>query len=359
MAHRAAHDPAQHVAAAFVRRQHAVGDQERRRAQMIGDHAQRGLLLALRIGAGQFGDGADQRDEQIDVVIVVLALQHGGDALQPRAGIDRGLRQRIARAALELLELHEHEIPDLDEAVAVLLRRARRAAPDLVAMVVEDFRTGPARTGVAHLPEIVGAGDADDAQLRQARDLLPEIERLVVVDIDGRRQLVLRQAEFLGDQIPGQLDGAILEIVAEREIAEHLEEGVMPRGVADIVEVVVLAAGAHAFLRGGGALIGPLLDAGEDVLELHHAGIGEHQRRVVARHQRRRRHDLVAVVGKEVQKSRPDLVNAAHVSPIARTSRDRPEKRHLSRAPLLDKGDRACPESVQGIRGLPHQRKSR
>ena len=104
MAHRAAHDPAQHIAAALVRRQHAVGDQERRRPQMIGDHAQRGLLLALRIGAGQFGDGADQGDEQVDVVIVVLALQDGGDALQPRAGVDRRFRQRIAHAAFELLD---------------------------------------------------------------------------------------------------------------------------------------------------------------------------------------------------------------------------------------------------------------
>ncbi len=67
----------------------------------------------------------------------------------------------------------------------------------------------------------------------------------------------------------------------------------MARGVADIIEIVVLAAGAHAFLRGDGALIGTLLDPGKHVLELHHAGIGEHQRRVVARHQRRRRHDLV------------------------------------------------------------------
>ena len=57
------------------------------------------------------------------------------------------------------------------------------------------------------------------------------------------------QPELLGDQVPGKLDGLFLEIVAEREIAEHLEEGVMARGVADIFEVVVLAAGAHAFLR--------------------------------------------------------------------------------------------------------------
>ena len=148
--------------------------------------------------------------------------------------------------------------------------------------------------------------------LGQAGDLLPEIEGLVVVDVDGGGQLVLRQAEFPGDQVPGKLDGAVLEIVAEREVAEHLEEGVMPRGVADIVEVVVLAAGAHAFLRGHGALIGPLLQAGEDVLELHHAGIGEHQGRVVARHERRRRHGLVAGLGEIVEKARPDVVDAAH-----------------------------------------------
>ena len=185
---------------------------------------------------------------------------------------------------------------------------------------------------VAHLPEIVGAGDADDAGLRQPCDLLPEIERLVVVDIDGRRQLVLGQAEFPGDQIPGELDGAVLEVVAEREVAEHLEKGVMARGVADVFEIVVLAAGAHAFLRGGGALVGALLDAGEDVLELHHAGVGEHQGRVVARHERRRRHDLVAGLGEIVEKARPDVVDAAHVRP-AETVLDR--RRCLNAARLV------------------------
>ena len=42
-------------------------------------------------------------------------------------------------------------------------------------------------------------------------------------------------------------DRLFLEIIAEREIAEHLEEGVVPRGIADIVEIVVLAARADAF----------------------------------------------------------------------------------------------------------------
>src|SRR5260370_30357361 len=115
----------------------------------------------MRIGAGQFRGGGDQGDEQIDLVTVVLALQYRRDPLQTHAGVDRGLRQRIADAALELLELHEDQVPDLDKAVAILLQRTRRSAPNLVAMIVENFRTRTARAGVAHLPEIVRARDAD------------------------------------------------------------------------------------------------------------------------------------------------------------------------------------------------------
>jgi hypothetical protein len=89
---------------------------------------------------------------------------------------------------------------------------------------------------------------------------------------------------------------------------------VMPCGVADVVEVVVLAAGAHAFLRRYRGLVRALLEAGEDVLELHHAGIGEHQRGVVPRHQRGRRHRLVAAPGEEVDELRPDVVDAGHIT---------------------------------------------
>ena len=328
VAHGAAHDTAQHVAAAFVRGQHTVGDEERGGAQMVGDDAVRGLLRAVGIDVGEVSHGLDQRAEQIDLVIVVRALQHGGDALEPHAGIDRRPRQVDALAAGKLLVLHEDEVPDLDEAVAVGIRRARRAAGNVVAVIVENLRAWPARAEVAHGPEIVGAGDADDLLVGQAGDFLPQIVGLVVVDIDRDREPVLRQAEFLGDQVPGELDGAVLEVVAEREIAEHLEEGVVTRGVADIVEVVVLAAGAHAFLCRGGARVRALFEAGEDVLELHHAGIGEHQGRVVARHQRRGRHDLVALPREVAEKARPDFVDAAHASwpnrPLNLAFRQRP-----------------------------------
>ena len=217
-----------------------------------------------------------------------------------------------ALAARQLLELHEDEVPDLDKAVAVLVGAARRAAGDALAVVVEDLRARPARAGIAHRPEIVRGRDADDALFRQPGDLRPQPRRVVVLGIDRDEQPVARQAELAHDQVPGQLDRALLEIVAEREIAEHLEKRVMPRGVADIFEIVVLAAGAHAFLRGRGALVRALLDAGEDVLELHHAGIGEQQGRVVARHQRARRHDLVPVPGEIIEKGGADVVGGLH-----------------------------------------------
>jgi hypothetical protein len=87
------------------------------------------------------------------------------------------------------------------------------------------------------------------------------------------------------------MDRLFLEIVAKGKIPQHLKEGVVPRRVADIVEVIVLAAGAHAFLRGRSPRRIARFKAGEHVLELHHAGIGEHQRGVVARHKRRRWQD--------------------------------------------------------------------
>ena len=51
------------------------------------------------------------------------------------------------------------------------------------------------------------------------------------------------------DQFPGERDGVALEVVAEGEIAQHLEKRVVPPGIADVFEIVVLSARPHAFLR--------------------------------------------------------------------------------------------------------------
>src|SRR3546814_5950606 len=94
---------------------------------------------------------------------------------------------------------------------------------------------------------------------------------------------------------------------SERPVAEHLEKGVVARGVADLVEVVVLAAGTQAALDVGRAHVAALRGAEEDVLELDHARIGEQQGRIVAGHQRRGRHDGVAAGGEELEEVPADV----------------------------------------------------
>src|SRR5262249_26614180 len=103
-----------------------------------------------------------------------------------------------------------------------------------------------------------------------------------------------------------------------REIPEHLEERVMPEGRADVVEVVVLAADAHYFLRCRRARVVTLLAAEEDVLELVHPGVGEKQRRIVAGDQGRARDHTVAVLFEIPEERRADLVggHADYFSPL-------------------------------------------
>ena len=103
--------------------------------------------------------------------------------------------------------------------------------------------------------------------------------------IDGDEQPILGQIKFLGDERPSQFNRVFFEIIAKGKITQHFKEGVMARRIADIVEVIMLATGAHAFLRGGGAHIGAVLNAGEGVFKLHHARIGEHEGGIIARDQ--------------------------------------------------------------------------
>ena len=112
---------------------------------------------------------------------------------------------------------------------------------------------------------------------------MPEVEGLVVGLVDRDHEAGRVDLQCAGDEVPGEANRILLEVVAEGEVAQHLEEGVMPRGVADVLEIVVFATGAHAALAGDRAHVVALVPTQETVLELHHAGIGEQQRRIIAR----------------------------------------------------------------------------
>ena len=82
----------------------------------------------------------------------------------------------------------------------------------------------------------------------------------------------------LGDELPGVVDGLVLEVVAEREVAHHLEEGAVAVGAPDVVEVGVLAAGAQARLDADDTVARRLLRAQEVRLERLHPGDDEERR---------------------------------------------------------------------------------
>src|SRR5208282_5114469 len=188
-----------------------------------------------------------------------------------------------------------------------------------------DLAARAAGAGIAHGPEVfLQAQHFEDAILRSAHvcpvdfGVVVTFEHLAGANFraaeDGEIEPILGNAEPLrgGDQFHGKFNGFFFEILPEGKIAEHFEKGMVAVGEADVLEVVVLTAGADAFLGGGGALVGALLEPQEDVLELVHPGVGEEEGGVAQGDERGAAHALVAALLEEAQKHFADLVARQH-----------------------------------------------
>ena len=315
MARGAAQDAAHDVAAVGVRGDGAVGHREGAGPGVVGDHLHRDAGLALGPLAGDLRHLVDHRREDVGLVVALLALQHGDQPLEAHAGVDALHRQRVQRAVGLAVELHEDVVPQLEPAVAAA--RADEAAGRVVALrglalVVVDLGARAAGAGVGHRPEVLlvalrQVAQADDALGGQADLVAPDGEALVVILVYRDPQSGLVQAHDAGQELPAPDDGVALVVVAERPVAQHLEEGVVPGVLADLLEVIVLARHAHALLAGGGPDVVALLEAQEDGLELVHARVGEFQRRVIVGDQRRRGHDRVPAFGEKREKTRANV----------------------------------------------------
>ena len=279
-------DAAQHVIAVFVARQHAVGNEKGAGPQVIGDDPYGRILqhFPLTGQARQASGPAHEPPEQVDFEVAVHALQNRSHAFQPHARIDTGLRQRLERAVRRPVELGKHQVPELDVAVALFVRRTGRAAGNRRPAVVEQFRAGAAGTRIAHGPEVGLV--VDDAVGRNTDLPGPQRPGLVIRRVHGYPEALSGQGKDLGHEFPGPGDGFFLEVVAEAEVAEHLEKGEVTGGITHVFQVVVLAARAYALLGGCRALVTGVLAAEQGILELVHARVGEQQGRVVVRHQR-------------------------------------------------------------------------
>ena len=282
---------------------------------MVGDDlvAEPLVLEALRVVPDELAHPGVDRREQVRVVVRRDLLQDARQALQAHPGIDARERQRDA-AVRALVELHEHEVPDLEPARAVLVvvGRAMRAFGELGSPIEVDLAARPARSGVGHAPEVLVVAVVDVAPAshpfgRQADLVAPDLPGDLVVLVGGRGQPVARDPEILRQEVPGPVDRLALEVVAEAPVAEHLEERVMAGRPADLLEVVVLAGDPQAALVVDRPGIGAGLRAGEDLLELDHARVREQEGLVARRDEARAGHGRVPALLEELDEPSPDL----------------------------------------------------
>ena len=309
----AAQQPPQHVAAALVRRLHSVLDQHDRGADVVGDDAQRDVvaLVPAVLLLGELGRLLQDLVGGVDLVDVVDALQDGRHPLQAHAGVDVLERERslhvevVLGADLRQHVLHEDQVPYLQVPVLVRLRPALDAV--LGAAVVVDLRARAARARDAHVPVVVLEAAALDPGLGHADLVPPDRVGLVVAVQHGGPQLLLGEAEAavllrLGEQLPGPADRVFLEVVAERPVAEHLEERRVPGGLADLFDVQR----ADDLLHVSDPLPRRGLLAEQVGLERLHSGDHEQQRGIVG-DEAGRRHDGVSARLEVRQETAGDL----------------------------------------------------
>ena len=155
------------------------------------------------------------------------------------------------------------------------------------------------------------------------------------------------------NQLPGEGNGIFFEIIAEGEISQHLEKGVMPVGKTDIFEIVVFSSRPHALLGRGRSPVVALFQAEKDIFELIHPRIGEQQRGVIGRRKRRRMHLPVTLLDKKVQEFAPNFGTGEHANPIRPSNpktTSAPSKRPILNDNLREYGE---PRRSCGIRSPP------
>ncbi len=266
-------------------------------------HGHVGLFLLAIFHARDALYLADDGLEDVGVVVGVLALEGAHQALESHTGVDDVHRELLERAVGLAVELHEHEVPDLNHLGVVHVHQL--AAGHLLLLLVGTrvevyLRAGTAGACVAHLPEVVVLVAVDDVV--GGHVLEPELCSLVVAlqafffrTLEHGDVEVFRvEVQHVDEIFPCPVDGTLLEVVAEAPVAQHLEHGVVVGVVAHLFQVVVLAAHAEAFLRVGPAAWLRVACAEDDIFPLVHSGVGEHQCGVVFYYHRCGGHDGVA-----------------------------------------------------------------
>ncbi len=212
-----------------------------------------------------------------------------------------------------LVVLHEHEVPVLQEPLVLAAGQIVGGAEGEAAVDVQ-LRARSAGADRAGFPEVLRARTPDDPLARHA-DGEPQLDRLLVgaepellvSGEDRHPDVVGVEREHFQGEIPRELDRLGLEVGADREVAEHLEEREVAQGAADVVDVGRAKALLTARQHGRGR-IGAAQEVG---LQRLHAGGREQNRAIVGgRHQRCGGNAQVLALGEEAEKPLANLIRS-------------------------------------------------
>src|SRR5439155_14817594 len=170
-------EAAEHIAAAVIARGYAIGDQEGGGTSVLGNDAN---CAPVRFGGAVvrfFGELADADKYRLEEVVVVnrwrfrpafgvalpvcarLPEEGHRPAVEAGAGVDVLLGQGRAAAVFRLVQCHEDEVPDFDEAVA-----GARAVGEGVLAVRVTIRPQTTLVGAEIVVDLgIGAAGADRA----------------------------------------------------------------------------------------------------------------------------------------------------------------------------------------------------
>ena len=139
-------------------------------------------LIGLIREAGELLLHLNDRLEDVGIVVGVFTLQHAYQTLKAHTGVDDIHRQRLQRAVGLAVELHEHDVPYLDNLRVVFVDQFAPSRTVLLLFlgtaVDVNLGAGSAGTCVAHLPEVVVFVAIDDVVCGHV--LSPELGSLVV-----------------------------------------------------------------------------------------------------------------------------------------------------------------------------------
>ena len=292
------HDAAQHVTASFVGRQHTVAHQKCGGPAVVGDHLHGHIhIMGLPVSFfGQFFGTGDDRSDQIAFKIGLLVLKDRSKALKAQTSVNAGFGQWRHVAFRVPVVLHEDQVPNFQESVAVAIHTAIRltAAVGITAIQV-NLAAGAARSCVAHGPKILFFTQPDHSFVGNTNLFVPQIIGFIVICINRSVEFLRRQAITIGHQVPGKIDCLFFKVVPEGEIPEHFEKGMVSGRIPDVLQVVVLSAGPDTLLGSCGANILPLFFSEEGAFELNHSRIGEQKGWIVLGNQGRAAYDSVVV----------------------------------------------------------------